>query len=216
MFRTYETSFNFELINNVFLEYIPYVLIGVTVWFIIAYFAHSMSINKSKGSETLERRTNKRVYNLVENLSISQGVKMPKIRIIQSDALNAFASGLNEKTYTVTLTQGIIETLEDDELEGVIAHELMHIKNNDVRLLIISIIFVGIFSFLVNIIFRNILFGRGKKKDIKIIIISLVISLVVYLISILFKFALSKKREYMADAGAAKMTEKPLTLTSAL
>ena len=141
---------------------------------------------------------------------------MPKIRIIQSDALNAFASGLNEKTYTVTLTQGIIETLEDDELEGVIAHELMHIKNNDVRLLIISIIFVGIFSLLVNIIFRNILFGRGKKKDIKIIIISLVISLVVYLISILFKFALSKKREYMADAGAAKMTEKPLTLTSAL
>ena len=141
---------------------------------------------------------------------------MPKIRIIQSDALNAFASGLNEKTYTVTLTQGIIETLEDDELEGVIAHELMHIKNNDVRLLIISIIFVGIFSFLVNIIFRNILFGRGKKKDIKIIIISLVISLVVYLISILFKFALSKKREYMADAGAAKMTKKSLTLASAL
>ena len=216
MFRTYETSFNFELINNVFLEYIPYVLIGVTVWFIIAYFAHSMSINKSAGSETLERRTNKRVYNLVENLCIYQGMKMPKIRIIQSYALNAFASGLNEKTYTVTLTQGIIETLEDDELEGVIAHELMHIKNNDVRLLIISIIFVGIFSFLVNIIFRNILFGRGKKKEIKIIIISLVISLVVYLISILFKFALSKKREYMADAGAAKMTEKPLTLTSAL
>ena len=143
-------------------------------------------------------------------------MKMPKIRIIQSDALNAFASGLNEKTYTVTLTQGIIETLEDDELEGVIAHELMHIKNNDVRLLIISIIFFGIFSLLVKIIFRNILFGRGKKKDIKIIIISLVISLVVYLISILFKFALSKKREYMADAGAAKMTEKPLTLTSAL
>ena len=92
----------------------------------------------------------------------------------------------------------------------------MHIKNNDVRLLIISIIFVGIFSLLVNIIFRNILFGRGKKKDIKIIIISLVISLVVYLISILFKFALSKKREYMADAGAAKMTKKPLTLASAL
>ena len=216
MFRTYETSFNFELINNVFLEYISYVLIGVTVWFIITYFAHSMSINKSTGSENLERRTNKRVYNLVENLCIYQGMKMPKIRIIQSYALNAFASGLNEKTYTVTLTQGIIETLEDDELEGVIAHELMHIKNNDVRLRIISIIFVGIFSFLVNIIFRNILFGRGKKKDIKIIIISLVISLVVYLISILFKFALSKKREYMADAGAAKMTKKPLTLASAL
>lgn len=216
LFTTYDTSFNFELTNNVFLKYIPYILIGVIIWFTIAYFAHSMSINKSAGSETLERRTNKRVYNLVENLCISQGMKMPKLRIIQSDALNAFASGINEKTYTVTLTQGIIETLEDDELEGVIAHELMHIKNNDVRLLIISIIFVGIFSFLVNIIFRNILFGRGKKKDIRIIIISLVISLVVYLISILFKFALSKKREYMADAGAAEMTKKPLALASAL
>jgi len=92
----------------------------------------------------------------------------------------------------------------------------MHNKNNDVGILIISIVFVKIFSFLVNIIFKNILFGRGKKKDIKIIIISLVLSLVVYLISMLFNLHYLKKQEYMADAGEDEMTKKPLALAYAL
>ena len=91
---------------------------------------------------------NMRVYNLLENLCISQGMSMPKINIIDDDSLNAFASGINRETFTITLSKGIIEKLSDEELEGVMAHELTHIINRDVRLLIVSIIFVGIFAFI--------------------------------------------------------------------
>ena len=146
---------------------------------------------------------------------------MPKLRIIESDQLNAFASGINERTYTVTLTRGIIEKLNDQELEGVIAHELMHIRNRDVRLLIVTIIFVGIFGFVVNVLFRSVLYGAGRRRNSKdgggnAVIIALLIALVVYLLSLVFRFALSRKREYMADAGAADMTRNPMALASAL
>ena len=92
---------------------------------------------------------------------------MPKVNIIEDDSLNAFASGINSKTYSVSLSRGIIDKLEDDELEAVIAHELTHIKNRDVRLLIISIVFVGIFGFITEMLFRSLRFGslgRGKKQ----------------------------------------------------
>jgi heat shock protein HtpX len=163
------------------------------------------------------------VYNLTENLCMGIGMTMPKLQIIESDSLNAFASGINQKTYTVTLTRGILNSLDDSELEGVIAHELMHIRNKDVRLLIISIIFVGIFSFLIQFAFRSILYGsmfnnrkNGKDNGAALMIVILLVSLVAYFLGLLFKFALSRKREYMADAGAAQMTKNPLALASAL
>jgi heat shock protein HtpX len=148
------------------------------------------------------------------------GMQMPKLNIIESPVLNAFASGLNEKSFTVTLTRGIVDKLNDDELEAVIAHELMHIRNRDVRLLVISIIFVGIFAFAANIAFRMLIHGNrgrgGKKNGGAIIIVAFIAILISYLLSILFKFGLSRKREFMADAGAADMTKKPLALASAL
>lgn len=207
-----------EDVNEMFLQTIPFAMGGVLVWFLIAYFANTAMIKAATGAKTLERKENMRVYNLVENLCMSKGMRMPKVNIIESPALNAFASGINEKTFTVTLTRGIIDTLEDDELEGVIAHELMHIRNRDVRLLIVSIVFVGIFSFIVQIAFRSVLFGGGRRdrKDGRLMLIILAVSAVAYLLSILFRFALSRKREYMADAGAAEMTRKPLALASAL
>ncbi|WP_162415475.1 M48 family metallopeptidase [Cyclobacterium roseum] len=208
-----------EAINDNFLSTIPGVLIAVVIWFVIAYFFHTKMISGAAGSKPLERKENMRVYNLLENLCISKGMRMPKIQIIEDPALNAFASGINEKTYTVTLTRGIIDELNDEELEGVIAHELMHIRNKDVRLLIISIIFVGIFSFIAQILFRSMLFGGGRrrgKNDNRAMIIALVIALVAFLLSMLFRFAISRKREYMADSGAAEMTKKPWALAAAL
>ncbi len=203
-----------------FLPVIPFIIIAVGIWFAIAYFAHSKMINSAANSHSISRKENMRVYNLMENLTMSVGMTMPKLRIIDSDALNAFASGITEKTYTVTLTKGIIEKLDDDELEGVIAHELMHIRNKDVRLLIVSIIFVGIFSFIVQVAFRSVLYGsvgsNRRKNDGKGMIIILVAALVAYLLSMLFKFSLSRKREYMADSGAAQMTRNPDALASAL
>src|SRR6185312_11363028 len=100
-----------------------------------------------------------------ENLCISQGMHMPKIFVLEDDSLNAFASGINEKTYSVTLSRGIINKLDDAELEGVIAHELTHILNKDVRLLIISIIFVGIFAFLAQIAFRRVFYSSFGGRD---------------------------------------------------
>lgn len=203
-----------------FLQILPIVLGAVAVWFLIAYFFNSKMIEFATKSHTLDRKNNMRVYNLVENLCMSQGRKMPKIHIIESDALNAFASGLSEKTYTITLTRGIIEKLNDAELEGVIAHELAHIINKDVRLLIVSIIFVGILGFLVQVLFRSLIYGgRGssdRKKDGRVIAVILVVSALAYLLTILFRFALSRKREFMADAAAAEMTKRPDALASAL
>jgi len=210
-----------ELATEMFLQAVPVVTSIVLVWFLIAYFAHGKMIAMATGAKPLERKENMRVYNLVENLCMSVGMKMPAVNIIESDALNAFASGLQEKNYTVTLTRGIIETLDDHELEGVIAHELMHIRNKDVRLLVVTIVFVGIFSFVVQIAFRSFLYGgmgnrRDNKDSGKLMIVILAVSLIAYLISMLFKFSLSRKREYMADSGAAEMTRKPWALASAL
>jgi heat shock protein HtpX len=211
-----------DYVQYEFFKVAPFVLAGIGVWFLIAFMFHSKMIQFAVKSKPLERKENMRVYNLVENLCMSVGMKMPKIYVMESQALNAFASGMNEKTFAVTLTRGIMEKLDDAELEGVIAHELAHIRNKDVRLLIISIIFVGILGFIVQIAFRSVLWGGagrsrgGKKQDGRLMMIILLVSAVAYLLTILFRFALSRKREFMADAGAVEMTKRPDALASAL
>ena len=151
-----------EQTNTQFLSVVPIILAGVGIWFVISYFFHTQMIQMATHSEPLERRDNKRVYNLTENLCMSVGMTMPKLYIIESDALNAFASGINEKTFAITLTRGIINTLSDEELEGVIAHELTHIRNRDVRLLIVTIVFVGIFATIADLALRMLLNGGGN------------------------------------------------------
>lgn len=212
----------YEEVNYRFLQSIPFILIGVGVWFLIAFSANTAMIKLATKSQTLERKDNMKVYNLTENLCMSVGMKMPKLYVIDSAALNAFASGINEKSFAITLTTGIIDALDEKELEGVIAHELTHIRNKDVRLLIISIVFVGIFAFIVQIAFRSVLYGsvgrrrNNNKQDGKTMIVILAIAVVVYLLSMVFKFALSRKREYLADAGAVELTRDSHALASAL
>lgn len=208
--------------NLLFAQVMPFVLIGVGIWFLIAWAGHSAFIRMATGSKPLERMENKRVYNLTENLCIAQGMQMPKLYIIEDDSLNAFASGINQRTYSISLSRGIINKLDDDELEAVIAHELTHIRNRDVRLLIVSIIFVGIFAFLAEMAFRSLRFaGSGRRsKDSKgsgaIILIAIVVTAIGYFLSILLRFGISRKREYLADAGSAEMTKKPYALANAL
>jgi len=170
---TKDSGMSIPDINRSFLTTIPWITTGVIIWFIIAWFSHTAIINNATNSKPLERKENKRVYNLVENLCISTGMPTPAINIIEDDSLNAFASGINTKTYAISLSRGIIDKLGDDELEAVIAHELTHIRNRDVRLLIISIVFVGIFAFLTQMLFRSLRFGRigrGKKQGAGILI----------------------------------------------
>jgi heat shock protein HtpX len=203
-------------VNRHFLQSLPFVLAGVAVWFLIAWAGHSSFIRMATHSKPLERKENKRVYNLVENLCIQQGMQMPAIYVIEDDSLNAFASGINNKTFSITVSRGIINKLNDEELEGVIAHELTHIMNRDVRLLIISIIFVGIFSFLAEMALRNIRFGTRKKEGGYIILIAIAVTAICYFISLFLRFGISRSREYLADAGAADMTKKPYALANAL
>jgi len=206
-----------ELTNQHFVVAIPFVLLGVCIWFLIAWAGHATFIRLATGAKPLERMENKRVYNLVENLCIQQGMTMPAIYVIDDDSLNAFASGINQKTYAITLSKGIIEKLDDEELEGVIAHELTHISNHDTRLLIVSIIFVGIFAFLAQMAVRSLQFGgRGKKGSGYIILIAIVVTAVCYFISLFLRFGISRSREYLADAGSAEWTKKPYALASAL
>lgn len=218
--QDYEAN-HLVIASEMALPAIPWVMGACGIWFIIAYFANTTMIRNATHSHSLARKDNLRVYNLVENLCISQGMKMPKINVIEDNSLNAFASGINDKTFTVTLTRGIINRLNDDELEGVIAHELSHIRNRDVRLLIVSIIFVGIFAFLSELLLRGALSGAGRRRDNDkgggaIILVALLVAALGYLLSSLMRFAISRKREFMADAGAAEMTRKPWALASAL
>lgn len=210
------------MINELFINALPYTLGAVLIWFMIAFWANTSIINAATDSKPLDRKENKRVYNLVENLCMANGMKMPKINIINDNSLNAFASGINERTYTIALSRGIIDKLNDDELESVIAHELSHIRNRDVRLLIVSIVFVGIFSMLTQITLHAITRVRIRSNDkggagvLVIILIALVTAAIGFFFSSMMRFAISRKREYMADAGSAEMTKNPLALASAL
>lgn len=221
VFLFFTNNHNIEFTNSMFQSAAPYVIIGSAFWFTIAWFMQSSLIRLATGSQPLERTENKRVYNLLENLCIANGMKMPKLFIIEDESLNAFASGINDSSFSISLSRGIIDKLDDDELEGVIAHELSHIRSRDVRVLIISIIFVGIFSFIAEMAFRSLRFaGGGRRENGKsqgmIILIAVVVSAVCYLFSILLRFGISRSREYLADAGSANMTHNPQALASAL
>ena len=214
----YNAPINVESSFTETLIYSPYIFGGVAIWFLIAWFFHQRMINRATGAVAVSRAEQPEVYNLLENLCVSRGMAMPQLYIIESDALNAYASGLKEKDYSITLTTGIIKKLNQEELEAVIGHELTHIMNRDVRLLVISIIFVGILSFLSEMAFRALLRsgGRSRKNGGIIIVIALLILLVGYLFATLIRFALSRKREYLADAGAVELTKNPSAMVAAL
>lgn len=216
--------------NEQFLAAAPWVIGGVAVWFAIAYAFNASMIESATNSRPLERKENPRVYNIVENLTMTCGMDMPKINIINSPELNAFASGINRNSYTVTVTTGLLNVLNDAELAGVIGHELTHIRNRDTRLLITSIIFVGIVSTLMSLLSRLIYdmmwYGGGssRKRDKEgggasvfiVMIVALICSVIAYVFVLLTRFAISRKREYMADAGGAELCGDAFALASAL
>ncbi|WP_410879749.1 M48 family metallopeptidase [Myroides sp. DW712] len=218
---TYLSGWDWNKSVEPIIQVTPIVFVIVGIWFVISYFFHNQMIQRATHAKPLDRKDNMRVYNLTENLCMSVGMPMPKLFIIETEALNAFASGINQKSHSVTLTRGIIDTLDDKELEGVIAHELMHIRNNDVRLLIVTIVFVGILGVVLDLLLRGLFHGLGRRRGGKdnggaIIILLLVVTVVIYFFSMVFKFALSRSREYMADAGAVSMTKDAHALASAL
>ena len=206
----------------------PFALLGAGVWFAIAWFSYQGLIEATVGARGLTRKEAPEIYNLVENLCVSRGITTPAINIIETPALNAFASGLSDKSYKITVTRGLLEALDKDELEAVLAHELTHIMNRDVRLLIIAVIFVGVFSFFGELVFRNIFrvgvraggHTRSRNGDSRgggvLILIAVAMIVIAYLLALVIRFSLSQKREYLADAGAAELTRNPDAMISAL
>ncbi len=212
--------------NQLAFDYWPMIITGVAIWFTIAWFTHTRLIRKMAHSHPVTREEEPELYNLLENLCISQGMIMPRMEIIETHARNAFASGISKNTYSVTVTRGLMKSLRKEELEAVLAHELTHIINRDVRLLIVTIIFTGLFGFLSQIIWNNLrytlFFGRSRNRNnnnggifVAMILIAIILS-IGYLLSLLMRFALSRRREYMADAGAVEMTKNPQAMMHAL
>jgi heat shock protein HtpX len=218
------------LLNRAFgdlLPALPVATIAGAAWIGIAYQFHQSLIDTVTDSHNVSRAEDPELYNLLENLCISRGIPMPQLKIMETDALNAFASGMNEKQYAVTVTRGLRETLNRAELEAVLAHELTHIKNGDVRLMVIAVIIAGVVAFFAELIWRWLAYGprirhsdeageRRANPAMAAMMIAAVIILLAWVLSGLMRFALSRSREFLADAGAVELTKDPDAMISAL
>src|SRR5690349_4211001 len=151
-----------------FIKAAPFATVGALIWIAIAYKFHQSMIDSMTDTQSVTRQEAPELYNLLENLCISRGIPMPSLRISEESGLNAFATGLNQKQYSITVTRGLIDTLDDQEIEAVLGHELTHIRNGDVRMLVIAVVIAGVISFFGELIFRLFFqasfFGRGRRS----------------------------------------------------
>ncbi len=213
----------------------PFATIGAAAWIVIAYFFHQNIIDAVTGGHDVTRQQQPRLYNLLENLCISRGIPMPKLKIIDSPALNAFATGLNRSQYSITVTTGLINALDDREMEAVLGHELTHIRNGDVQLLVIAVVIAGVIGFFAELFFRiffnsNWNFGSGRSSSsssssdsgkkgggaFAIVLLAIALIGLAWGLSLVVRFALSRSREFLADAGSVELTKDPDAMISAL
>jgi heat shock protein HtpX len=207
---------------------VPYATIGTALWIVIAYYFHQNMIDALTGGQEVTRIEEPRLYNILENLCISRGIKTPKLKIIDTDALNAFATGMNEKQYSITVTTGLLRRLDDAEVESVLGHELTHIRNGDVRMMVIAVIIAGAIAFVAELVARlwfynGFSFGRSRSDDREggggagiAFLIAIALLVLAYILSFLIRLALSRQREYLADAGSVELTQNPDAMISAL
>jgi heat shock protein HtpX len=221
----------------------PYATGAAALWIVIAYFFHQSIVDAVTGGEDVTRQQQPRLYNLLENLCISRGIPMPKLKIMDSDALNAFATGLNRRQYAVTVTTGLLKALNDQEIEAVLGHELTHIRNGDVQMMVIAVIIAGVVGFFAELFFRSFTnygyyggysgYGRGSWSSsssssdsdrkgsggggaVVVIIIAVALIALAWALSQLVRLALSRSRELLADAGSVELTKNPDAMISAL
>jgi len=217
---------------------LPFATIGAALWIAIAYFFNQKLIDAVTGGRTVTRQEQPRLYNLLENLCISRGIAMPKLKVMDSEALNAFASGLNPRQYSITVTSGLLANLDDHEIEAVLGHELTHIRNGDVQMMVIAVIIAGVVGFFGEMFFRMFFQGgfrfgggsggssssssssssdrKGGSGAIVVVILAVVLILLAWFLSQVVKLALSRSREYLADAGSVELTKNSDAMISAL
>ncbi len=219
----------------------PFATGGTLLWIAIAYFFHQRIVDAVTGGEDVTRQQAPRLYNLLENLCISRGLPMPKLKVIESEALNAYATGLNQRQYAVTVTTGLLNALDDREIEAVLGHELTHIRNGDVQMMVIAVIIAGVVGFFAELFFRSFTnfgyyggyggFGRrswssrdssdGNRRSsgggaVFVIILAVALIALAWLLSQMVRLALSRSREFLADAGSVELTKNPDAMISAL
>ncbi|MFH0951765.1 MAG: M48 family metallopeptidase [Patescibacteria group bacterium] len=173
------------------------------------------------GAKPMTKEDNPYVFRIVENLAITAGLPMPKIHLINDPAMNAFATGRDPDHASIAFTTGLVEKLENEELEAVAAHELSHIKNYDIRLMMIVIVLVGTLALLSHFFLRAQIFGgrrsrQGGQAGIILLIIGLALAILAPIIAQLIKLAISRRREFLADADGVLLTRYPAALANAL
>lgn len=185
-----------------------------------AYFFSDKIVLSLSGARPIEKSEHPLLYRTVENLCIGVGLSMPKIYIMEERALNAFATGRDPRHSAVVVTRGLLERLEDEELEGVIAHELSHIRNYDIRVMTLAAVLAGAVVILADIFLRSMRFGGSSRRRRGgagvLLLIGLVLALLSPLFAQLIKLAISRQREYLADSSAALLTRYPEGLAKAL
>ena len=190
---------------------------------LISYFSGDKVALWTAGAKPIAKEQNAYVYNIVENLCITAGVPTPKIYIIEDPNINAFATGRKPEVASIALTTGAVQKLENEELEGVVAHELAHIKNYDIRFMMLVVVTVGAIALLSHFFIRGRLFGFGRNRNNNsgragsiLMIIGIIFIVLSPIIGELIKLAVSRKREFLADASAGLLTRYPQGLASAL
>jgi len=218
-----------SLLGYAFGLYLGSVFVGVafaiiisTIMTLVSYYSGDSIILKMSHAVEADRKKYPHLVNTVEGLAIASGIMTPKIYVIEDSAINAMATGRDPKHASVTVTTGAIERLKRDELEGVLAHELAHIRNYDIRMMMLVVILVGIIALLSDMFLRSLFYGRGKKGSkggaagAVIILIGLVLAILAPIIAQLIKLAVSRQREYLADADGALICRHPNGLANAL
>lgn len=188
---------------------------------IFSYWYSDKIVLKLAGAKEASRADNFELYTVVENLSITAGLPMPKVYIVDDPAPNAFATGRNKEHAVVCATTGLLAILNKTELEGVIAHELSHVGNRDMLLSTVVVVLVGFISILASFFRRSLFFGGGRRsgdgeENAIVMIIGIILSILAPLVAVLIQLAISRKREFLADASGALLTRYPEGLASAL
>jgi heat shock protein HtpX len=197
----------------------PFVLVAAAVYVLISYFTGSRLALAVSGARPIAKRDNRRLYRIVENLAITEGLPTPQIYIMPDPAPNAFATGRDPAHASVAVTQGLLDIMDDQELEGVLAHELGHVKNYDIRVSMIAFALVAVVSLFADITLRMTWF-RDRDNDNEgnqlFFILGIVAALLAPIIATLIQLAVSRQREYLADATSALTTRYPEGLERAL
>lgn len=196
----------------------PYVLIGTLIYVLISYYSSSRLAMAMNGAHQIQKSDNPRLWRIVENLSITNGMPMPKVYIINDPAPNAFATGRNPEHAIVGATTGILDILDDSELEGVMAHELGHVKNYDIRVSMVAFALVAVISVLADIMLRLAWYrdDDDNSSNSLFFVLGIAAAILVPIIATLIQLAISRRREYLADATGALTTRYPEGLAKAL